>query len=160
MGLGAGERVSLSREDEILQSNSRHGGGFHVSGDINAQGIQRIRHARQRRRHGVKSLVADIMMPIVGLITGGVDFANVFVTLKGESFPTLKAAQEAGAVTLNLGLFINAVISFVIVAFALFLLIKGMNKMKRQQEEAPEEAPPPPRDIQLLEEIRDALVKR
>ncbi len=108
----------------------------------------------------VKSLVADIMMPIVGLVTGGVDFTNVFVTLKGETFPTLKAAQDAGAVTLNLGLFINAVISFVIVAFALFLLIKGMNNMKRQEEEAPEEAPAPPRDIQLLEEIRDALVKR
>lgn len=108
----------------------------------------------------VKSLVGDMMMPIVGLITGGVDFSNVFITLKGESFETLKAAQDAGAVTLNIGLFINAIISFVIVAFALFLLIKGVNQLKRKQEESPDEAPPPPRDIQLLEEIRDALVKK
>lgn len=108
----------------------------------------------------VKSLVGDMLMPVVGLITGGVDFSNVFITLKGGDFETLKAAQDAGAVTLNIGLFINAMISFVIVAFALFMLIKGMNQMKRKQEEKPEEAPPPPRDIQLLEEIRDALVKK
>ncbi|MFZ0485821.1 MAG: large conductance mechanosensitive channel protein MscL [Arenicellales bacterium] len=108
----------------------------------------------------VNSLVRDVIMPIVGLITGGVDFSNVFITLKGGSFETLKAAQEAGAVTLNIGVFINALISFVIVAFALFLLIKGMNRLKRKQEEAPAEAPPPPREVQLLEEIRDALVKR
>lgn len=108
----------------------------------------------------VKSLVGDVIMPVVGLITGGVDFSNVFITLKGGQFETLKAAQDAGAVTLNVGLFINAIISFVIVAFALFLLIKGMNNLKRKQEEKPEEAPPPPREVQLLEEIRDALVKK
>jgi len=108
----------------------------------------------------VNSLVRDVIMPVVGLISGGVDFSNVFITLKGGSFETLKAAQEAGAVTLNIGVFINAIISFVIVAFALFLLIKGMNRLKRKQEEAPAEAPPPPREVQLLEEIRDALVKR
>ena len=108
----------------------------------------------------VKSLVGDLMMPVVGLITGGIDFTNVFITLKGGEFATLKAAQDAGAVTMNLGLFINALISFLIVAFALFLLIKGMNNLKRKQEESPEEAPPPPREVQLLEEIRDALVKR
>lgn len=108
----------------------------------------------------VKSLVGDVMMPVIGLITGGVDFSNIFITLKGGDFATLKAARDAGAVTLNVGLFINAIISFVIVAFALFLLIKGMNRMKREQEETPEEAPPPPRDIELLEEIRDALVKK
>jgi large conductance mechanosensitive channel len=108
----------------------------------------------------VNSLVRDVIMPVVGLISGGVDFSNVFITLKGGSFETLKAAQEAGAVTLNIGVFINAIISFVIVAFALFLLVKGMNRLKRKQEEAPAEAPPPPREVQLLEEIRDALVKR
>jgi len=108
----------------------------------------------------VNSLVRDVIMPIVGLITGGVDFSNVFITLKGGSFETLKAAQEAGAVTLNIGVFINAVISFVIVAFALFLLIKGMNRLRRRQEEKPAEMPPPPREVQLLEEIRDALVKK
>ena len=108
----------------------------------------------------VKSLVDDIMMPVVGMVTGGIDFSNVFITLKGGSFETLKAAKDAGAVTLNLGLFINAIIAFVIVAFALFLLIKGMNNLKRKQEESPSEAPPPPREVQLLEEIRDALVKK
>lgn len=106
----------------------------------------------------VKSAVDDIMMPVVGLLTGGVDFSNVFVTLKGGSFETLKAAKDAGAVTLNLGLFINAIISFVIVAFALFLLIKGMNRLKREEEAAP--PPETPADIKLLEEIRDALVKK
>ncbi len=108
----------------------------------------------------VKSLVGDIIMPIVGLITGGVDFSNIFITLKGSSFQTLKAAQDAGAVTLNVGLFINAIISFVIVAFALFMVIKTMNQLKRQQEEEPEEEPAPPKEVQLLEEIRDALVKK
>jgi len=108
----------------------------------------------------VKSLVGDVIMPIVGLVTGGVDFSNVFITLKGGQFETLKAAQDAGAVTLNVGLFINAIIAFVIVAFALFLLIRGMNNLKRKQEQKPEEAPPPPREVQLLEEIRDALVKK
>ena len=108
----------------------------------------------------VKSLVADILMPIVGLVTGGVDFSNIFITLKGGSFETLKAAQDAGAVTLNVGLFINAIISFLIVAFALFMVIKSMNELKRKQEEEPEEEPAPPREVQLLEEIRDALVKK
>ncbi len=108
----------------------------------------------------VKSLVGDILMPVVGLITGGVDFTNVFITLKGDSFQTLKAAQDAGAVTLNVGLFINALISFLIVAFALFMVVKSINQLKRKQEESPEEAPPPPREVQLLEEIRDALVKK
>lgn len=108
----------------------------------------------------VKSLVGDIIMPVVGLITGGVDFSNIFITLKGGSFQTLKAAQDAGAVTLNVGLFINAIISFVIVAFALFMVIKTMNQLKRRQEEEPEEEPAPPKEVQLLEEIRDALVKK
>jgi large conductance mechanosensitive channel len=108
----------------------------------------------------VKSLVGDMMMPIVGLLMGGVDFSNVFITLKGDSFETLKAAQDAGAVTLNIGLFINAIISFVIVAFALFMLIKGMNTLKKKEEEAPSKPEEPPREVQLLEEIRDALVKK
>jgi len=108
----------------------------------------------------VKSLVGDIMMPMVGFITGGIDFSNVFITLSGGDFETLKAAKDAGAVTLNVGLFINAIISFAIVAFALFMLIKGMNSLKKKEEEAPEEPAEPPREVQLLEEIRDALVKR
>ena len=108
----------------------------------------------------VKSLVGDIMMPMVGFITGGIDFSNVFITLSGGDFDTLKAAKDAGAVTLNVGLFINAIISFAIVAFALFMLIKGMNSLKKKEEEAPEEPKEPPREVQLLEEIRDALVRK
>ena len=107
----------------------------------------------------VKSLVDDVLMPPIGLLLGGVDFADFFLTLKGQSAATLEAAKEAGAVTLNWGLFINSVISFVIVAFALFLLIKGMNNLRRKEEEAPAEPPAPPRSEVLLEEIRDLLKK-
>jgi large conductance mechanosensitive channel len=108
----------------------------------------------------VKSLVDDVVMPPIGLVLGGVDFSNIFITLKGAGdYASLKAAQDAGAVTVNLGVFVNALIGFAIVAFALFLVVKAMNRLKRKQEERPEEAPPPPREVQLLEEIRDALVK-
>src|SRR6185437_16193849 len=103
----------------------------------------------------VNSLVNDIIMPPIGLALGGVDFSDFFVTLKGGSFPTLAAAKAASAVTLNYGLFINAVIRFVIVAFAIFILIKQINRFKRE-EPAPEPAPiAPPRQEVLLEEIRD-----
>lgn len=87
----------------------------------------------------VKSLVADIIMPPVGVMLGGFDFSNLFVQLSGEPVQTLAAAQKAGAATLNYGVFINAVINFLIVGFAVFLLVKAVNKMKRAEEEAPEE---------------------
>ncbi len=91
----------------------------------------------------VKSLVSDVIMPPVGLLMGGVDFSDLFLVLKDGAtaapYATLEAAKEAGAVTLNLGLFINNVISFLIVAFAVFLLIKGMNTLQRQEEEPPAE---------------------
>ncbi|MFZ7112972.1 MAG: large conductance mechanosensitive channel protein MscL [Desulfatiglandales bacterium] len=91
----------------------------------------------------IKSLVDDVIMPPIGLLLGNVDFSDLFITLKegataGPYF-TLAAAKEAGAVTLSYGAFLNTVISFLIVAFAVFLLIKGMNKMKRQEEAPPEE---------------------
>lgn len=105
----------------------------------------------------VKSLVADIIMPVVGLITGGVDFTNVFITLSGETHATLEAAKEAGAVTMNIGVFLNGVIAFLIVAWCMFLIVKAMNRLKREEEEAPAEPPEPPRSEVLLEEIRDAL---
>jgi len=108
----------------------------------------------------VKSLVNDILMPPLGLLMGGVDFSNIFLTLKGESASTLEAAQKAGAVTMNWGLFINSVISFIIVAFALFLLIKAMNRLKRKEEEAPAAPAEPPKSEVLLEEIRDLLAKQ
>lgn len=92
----------------------------------------------------VKSLVDDVIMPPIGLLLGSVDFSDLFITLKdGASagpYLTLAAAKDAGAVTLGYGAFFNTVVSFLIVAFAVFLLIKGMNKMKRQQE-APAAAP-------------------
>ncbi len=112
----------------------------------------------------VKSLVSDVIMPPIGLLLGGIDFSNLFITLKGEAQATLEASKAAGNVTVNLGLFLNSVISFVIVAFALFLVIKAMNEARRRLEtkaEEEEEAPAePPRSEQLLEEIRDALVKK
>jgi len=108
----------------------------------------------------VRSLVDDIIMPPIGVMTGGVDFSNIFVALNGESYASLAAAREAGAPTMNVGLFINNVISFLIVAFVLFMAIKAMNRLRRKQEEAPQTEPPPSREVQLLEDIRDALVKR
>jgi large conductance mechanosensitive channel len=108
----------------------------------------------------VKSLVDDIMMPPIGVLTGGVDFSNLFVALNGESYGSLAVARQAGAPTVNVGLFINNVISFVIVAFVLFMVVKGMNHLRRMQEQNPASEPPPSREVQLLEEIRDALVKR
>lgn len=114
----------------------------------------------------VKSLVDDVIMPPIGLILGGVDFSNLFVTLKSPEgapeggYATLAAAQEAGAVTLNLGVFINTLISFLIVASAIFALVKTVNSFKRQQAEPEEAAPPAPsEEVLLLREIRDSLKK-
>ncbi len=106
----------------------------------------------------VDSLVNDILMPPIGKLMGNVDFSNLFVTLGDGSFPTLKAAKDAGAATLNYGLFINAVINFVIVAFCLFAAVKAMNRMRRKEAVAPSAPPPPPSaEVVLLTEIRDAL---
>ena len=111
----------------------------------------------------VSSLVDDIIMPPLGLVLGGMDFSQLFVVLSGEGdFNTIEQATEAGAVTWNIGLFINAVLKFVIVAFALFLVVKGFNRLRRKQDVAPEapDAPTtPPRAELLLEEIRDLLAK-
>jgi large conductance mechanosensitive channel len=108
----------------------------------------------------VNSLVNDLIMPPLGLLIGGIDFSDFFVTIKGGSHPTLTAAKAAGAVTINYGLFINAVIRFVIVAFAIFILVKQINRLKRE-EPTPEPAPSePPRQELLLAEIRDLLKAR
>ncbi|SFZ78027.1 large conductance mechanosensitive channel protein MscL [Chitinimonas taiwanensis] len=93
----------------------------------------------------VDSLVKDVIMPPIGWLLGNVDFSNLFIVLKEGSkaigpYETLKAAQDAGAVTINLGLFANAVISFLIVAFAVFMLIRTLNKLKREEAPAPVEA--------------------
>lgn len=84
----------------------------------------------------VDSLVNDILMPPIGLLIGGVDFKNLFVTLKGGPFASLDAAKAAGAPTINIGLFINQVITFLIVAWALFMVVKGMNRLRRNQPPA------------------------
>lgn len=105
----------------------------------------------------VKSLVNDMIMPVVGLITGGADFTNRFIVLGSGSFDTLAAGQEAGVATLNYGVFINTVIEFIIIAFVLFMMVRTYNRFRRKQEEAPAEPPAPPRQEVLLEEIRDAL---
>jgi large conductance mechanosensitive channel len=107
----------------------------------------------------VKSLVDDIIMPPIGVVTGGVDFSNMFVALNGEHYDSLAQARQAGAPTMNFGLFINSVISFTIVAFVLFMVVKAMNQLRRKQEEDPASEPPPSREVELLQEIRDALVK-
>jgi large conductance mechanosensitive channel len=88
----------------------------------------------------VKSLVDDIMMPPIGKALGGVDFSNLFLVLGDGTYPSLKAAKEAGAATINYGVFINVLINFLIVAFVLFMVVKAMNRMKR---EAPAPAPAP-----------------
>jgi len=108
----------------------------------------------------IGSLVDDVIMPPIGLLLGGVDFSQMFVLLKGEGdFATIQQAQEAGAVTWNLGLFINAIIKFLIIALALFMVVKGINAMRKQEEEAPAEPAAPPEDVVLLTEIRDLLKK-
>ena len=107
----------------------------------------------------IKSFVADIIMPLVGLVTGGVDFVNRFIVLGAGEFATLAEAQEAGAATLNYGVFINAIIEFVIIAFVLFMIVRTYNRMQKKAEEAPAAPAEPPRQEVLLEEIRDALKK-
>ena len=107
----------------------------------------------------VQSLVNDIIMPIIGVITGGFDFSNLYVQLAGAPAPTLADARKAGA-TLAYGNFITLVINFLIVAWVLFLAVKAINRFKRQPPAAPATPAPPPRQELLLEEIRDLLAKK
>ena len=108
----------------------------------------------------VNSLVNDIIMPPIGLVMGNVVFADLFINLSGQEYASLAAAREAGAPVIAYGAFINVVINFIIVAFAIFIVIKGMNRLRRKQEQAPAETPAPPRQETLLEEIRDLLKAR
>ena len=94
----------------------------------------------------VKSLVEDVLMPPIGLLVGGLDFSNLFVSLSGQHYPSLAAAKEAGAPTINYGLFLNNVLNFMIVAFAVFLLVRQINRLKRETPvppPAPTEKPCP-----------------
>ncbi len=116
----------------------------------------------------VSSMVDDIITPPLGLILGGVDFTDLFITLRNGTpegpYQTLAAARAAGAVTWNVGLFLNACVKFAIVAFALFMVVKAVNNVRRlaEKERKQEAAAPavPPREVVLLEEIRDLLAKR
>ena len=106
----------------------------------------------------VTSLVNDVLMPVVSLATGGIDFTNLFVNLSGsDKYETLAAAQEAGASVLAYGQFIQNIVDFLIVAFCIFLMLKGINKMNQKKEEAPAPAPEPSAEEKLLGEIRDLL---
>ena len=101
----------------------------------------------------ISSFVADVIMPPIGVLVGGVDFTNLSIVIK-------EAVGEAAAVTLNYGKFIQTVIDFLIIAFAIFMVIKGMNSMKKKEEEAPAPPPAPSKEETLLTEIRDALQKK
>ena len=111
----------------------------------------------------VNSIVQDLLMPLVGVITGGVDFSQRFVLLRDGTppgpYPTVAAAKAAAAVTLNIGLFVNAVINFFIIAFALFMVVKGVNAARRERaaSPAPTAPPAPTTEERLLTEIRDLL---
>ncbi len=89
----------------------------------------------------VSSLVNDIIMPPIGVILGGVDFSEIFINLSGGAYDSLAAAKDAGAATINVGVFINTVLDFLIVAFAIFMVIRAMNTLKRKEQEAPAPAP-------------------
>jgi large conductance mechanosensitive channel len=108
----------------------------------------------------VNSLVNDMIMPPIGLLLGGVDFSSIFVSLSGQSYPSLAAAKDAGAATLNIGVFLNAVINFLIISFVVFLVVRQINKMKRAEGAEPEPPPEASAEEKLLAEIRDLLKER
>ena len=105
----------------------------------------------------VQSVVNDMLMPVIGVFTGGIDFSQLYVQLSGEPQPTLELAREAGA-TLAYGSFITLLINFLIVAWVLFLVVKALNRMKRA--EPPAAPPAPPAEVALLEQIRDLIAKK
>ncbi|SMF67000.1 large conductance mechanosensitive channel [Tistlia consotensis] len=107
----------------------------------------------------VTSLVNDLIMPPLGLLIGGIDFSNFFFTLSGGHFDTLEAAKAAGATTLNYGLFINTVVQFLIVAWAIFIVVRQINKLERKKDD-PASPVQPPRQEVLLAEIRDLLKEK
>jgi large conductance mechanosensitive channel len=104
----------------------------------------------------VNSLVNDIIMPPIGKIMGGINFADFYINLSGGEYPSLKAAKDAGAATINYGVFLNQVLNFLIVSFAVFIMVKQVNRLHKR-DDVKAETPPPPRSEMLLEEIRDLL---
>ena len=107
----------------------------------------------------VTSLVNDVIMPPIGLLMGGVDFSNLFINLSNGSYATLAAAEEAGAAIIRYGVFLSTVINFLIVAFAIFLMVKAASTMQKKEAATPAAAPVPSAEEKLLGEIRDLLKK-
>ena len=107
----------------------------------------------------VASLVNDLLMPLVGLATGGVSFADLYTALDGNTYESLAAAEEAGAAIFKYGAFIQSAIDFLIIAFVIFMMVKAMNNMRKKEEEAPAAPPEPSDEVKLLTEIRDSLAK-
>jgi large conductance mechanosensitive channel len=109
----------------------------------------------------VTSMVDDILMPVIGLALGKVDFSNLFVTLNGQHYDSLSAAKTAGAPTFNYGLFINNVINFLIIAFSIFIIVRQLNRFKKQEATAAAAAAAEPsEEVKLLTQIRDSLRSR
>jgi large conductance mechanosensitive channel len=104
----------------------------------------------------VNSMVADLIMPVIGILTSGINFTNLFVALDGKEYETLKAARDAGAAVISYGQFINAIINFLIVSAVIFFLVKNVNRLKRKSAETPAA---PSDEVVLLTEIRDLLKK-
>ncbi|MBL8592779.1 MAG: large conductance mechanosensitive channel protein MscL [Devosia sp.] len=108
----------------------------------------------------VSSIVDDLFMPVIGLILNGIDFSNLFLVISNPNnipVPSVAAAKAAGVATLNYGLFINAVVKFTIIAFVLFLVVKGINRLRKKEAAAPAAPPAPTTEEKLLTEIRDAI---
>ncbi len=108
----------------------------------------------------VNSLVQDILMPILGVLTGGLNFNSLYVNLSGKSFATYAEAKAAGAAVIGYGTFIQAIITFLLIALSVFFMIKAVNAANRKQAEAPAPPPEPTKEEVLLAEIRDLLAKR
>ena len=107
----------------------------------------------------ISSLVNDVLMPVIGKFTGGVNFADMFASLDGNQYESLGAAEEAGAAIMKYGSFIQNIVDFVIIAFVIFMMIRAMNNMRKKEEEAPAAPPEPSDEVKLLTEIRDSLAK-
>lgn len=108
----------------------------------------------------VQSLVDDLIMPAIGMLTGGVDFSSLYLNLSNSEYSNFFEAQEAGAATLNYGLFLNAILNFLIVAWAVFFLVRIVNRLKAKAEDPNDKSVPTPKEILLLAEIRDLLAQR
>jgi large conductance mechanosensitive channel len=108
----------------------------------------------------VNSLVGEVIMPVLGYVTQGIDFSNLFFVIGGGDYPNLKAAKDAGVPAIGYGVFLNAVVNFLIVSFVIFMIVRAINRLRRKQEAAAAAAPPATKSEVLLEDIRDILKKK